>query len=126
MLHSQVPIKVNALVDEEIVPLVEALNECEYIATVDSCQSGNGCPAYMYFKYTGCPENEPDFFFQFVKTLSSHIVGCDDHRFRVEWYYDFLAPMAQLLTSRNNVRSLAVAVSSAVKSLRMSQSSYDM
>jgi hypothetical protein len=37
-LHAEIPIKVNAWVDEGVAPLVAALNELENVVTVASCE----------------------------------------------------------------------------------------
>lgn len=41
----------NALVDESIAPLVEALNSIDGVVTFDSCQQGVEGEAYIYFTY---------------------------------------------------------------------------
>lgn len=40
--HREIPVKVNAFVDEGIAPLVVALNEFGGVVTVDSCEGRDG------------------------------------------------------------------------------------
>lgn len=53
--HKEKRIKVNAWVDEGVVPLVEALNLFPDVFTVDSCESKKG-EAYVMFLWRG-PQN---------------------------------------------------------------------
>jgi len=48
-MHKTVRVKVNAWVDEDVAPLVLALNEFPNVWTLDSCQGENGKHAYVYF-----------------------------------------------------------------------------
>lgn len=48
--HAQVPVKVNAMVDEGIAQLVEALSAVPGLVTLESCQGGNGRDAYVIFR----------------------------------------------------------------------------
>lgn len=50
MSHKQVWLKVNAMCDEGVAPLVAALNEIAGLVTLDSCQGDEG-RAYVYFTY---------------------------------------------------------------------------
>lgn len=47
--HTQVPVKVNAWVDEGIAPLVEALCEHPDVVTYSSCEGHDGETADIYF-----------------------------------------------------------------------------
>ncbi len=49
--HRQVWVKVNAHVDEGIAGLITALSEFPALQTLESCQGGNGEPAYVCFGY---------------------------------------------------------------------------
>ena len=51
MSHKQVMIKVNAECDEEIVPIVLALNEIDGVITLESCQRGIYGEACVFFTY---------------------------------------------------------------------------
>ena len=48
--HKEVPVKVNALVDEGVADLVEALSEVPELVTLESCQGGSGQDAYVFFR----------------------------------------------------------------------------
>ena len=48
--HEQVMIRINALCDRGIAPLVGALNEIDGVITVDSCENG-AWGAYVFFHY---------------------------------------------------------------------------
>ena len=40
-MHTEIPVKVTAWIDEGVAPLVEALNEFPQVVTLDSCQGGD-------------------------------------------------------------------------------------
>lgn len=48
--HKEVPVKVNAFVDEGIAILVEALSDIPGLVTIESCQGGGGRDAYVFFR----------------------------------------------------------------------------
>jgi hypothetical protein len=49
--HREIPVKVNALVDEGVAPLVEALSEIDDLITIESCQGDRGQQdAYVIFR----------------------------------------------------------------------------
>ena len=50
--HREVPVKVNAWVDEGIADLVSALSEIEGLVTLESCQGDkDGNDAFVVFRY---------------------------------------------------------------------------
>ena len=50
--HREVPVKVNAWVDEGVVDLVSALSEIDGLVTIESCQGAEGMrPAFVIFRY---------------------------------------------------------------------------
>jgi hypothetical protein len=52
--HREVPVKVNAWVDEGIADLVSALSEINGLVTLESCQGDTGGrPAFVIFQYGG-------------------------------------------------------------------------
>lgn len=87
--HVEVPIKVTALVDEDIAPLVLALNSWEGILTVCSCQGRTDQSAYVYFNHAKGIHS----LFSVVKSLanglSRYIPGKDEPRngytLKIEW-----------------------------------------
>jgi hypothetical protein len=50
--HREVPIKVNAWVDEGIADLVRALSDVPGLVTMESCQGGDGQDAFVIFRMT--------------------------------------------------------------------------
>ena len=50
-VHVETFVKVNARADEGIAPLVAALSEFEQLETVESCQGGNGHPAFVILRH---------------------------------------------------------------------------
>jgi len=114
MNHSQTNIKVNALADNKIAPLVVALNRIGNIFTIDSCEGSQDEPAYVYFKYGSSPQSLAVFCSILAEKLNAHIKGSNDYALRVEWNYDFSTNMAVLVTSQDNIPKLTQAVDSVV------------
>ena len=48
--HKELPVKVNAFVDEGIADLVRALSDVPSLVTMESCQGGDGQDAYVFFR----------------------------------------------------------------------------
>lgn len=114
MIHSTKPVKVNAWVDKEIAPVVQALNKFTEIITVDSCQGGDGQNAYVHFI---CNSND-DALYHFVKDtsrmLSQNISCSDGFCLRIEWVAGSDYPMATLSMEPNMIGPLSKAMESAV------------
>ncbi len=55
--HRDVPVKVNAWVDEGIADLVSALSEFDGIVTLESCQGGSQSGAWVCFRYGSSRHN---------------------------------------------------------------------
>lgn len=105
-MHSEIPIKVTAWVDEGIVPLVAALNEFDGVITVDSCEADERGEAYVYFKVRG----EPDATVLFAARLAHALAGngiVSEYCLRVEWIDGSDEPMAQIVTAPALVKTLA-------------------
>ena len=49
--HKQIRIKVNTECDEDISPIVLALNSIDGVITLDSCQQGVYGESYVFFSY---------------------------------------------------------------------------
>jgi hypothetical protein len=122
MGHREVPIKVNAWVDEGIAPLVAALNEFEGLQTVESCQGAHGRLAYVYFKYRGRSMDALVFVDALANALSKGSRSQYDHTVRIEWTDDNPEPMAQILVAPQFVDQIASALSSIAKAFRRSGS----
>jgi hypothetical protein len=110
VLHVEIPVKVNAWVDENIAPLVVALNSFHHIQTVDSCQGGEDRPAHVMFRYVG--KGGARFFYAFGKQLSEKAAKTCSYDFRLQWLTGNEEPLAELWTEPSNVRPLATAISS--------------
>jgi hypothetical protein len=83
--HKGIVVKVNAVVDEGIAPLVLALNEIPCVYTIDSCQGRQDKPAYVYFRYLGREEREPSFFADLAKAMARRCGREILYRIRLEW-----------------------------------------
>ena len=116
-MHTEIPIKVNAWVDEGIAPVVEALNACSEVMTLDSCQGEEDFCAYVYFKHVGSQEQQSRFFFDLADALSREPDRCG-FDLRLEWLAGNAEPMAQICTNHAHVDRLASVLTSAFTSLR--------
>ena len=107
--------KVNALVDEGIAPLVEALNQLDGVITLDSCQASppaNAGEAYVYFTYPGDWMNLA----RFLSDLSEHLRSlklCCGYSVRLEWFGSNDQPRAQLVVHPEHVGDIASALLNA-------------
>lgn len=101
-------IKINALVDKDIVPLVQALNSFDCVLTVDSCQGDNNNAAYVYFVYAGEHENEVRFFYWLANELRKK-TKCD-YEFTISWLSENKNAMAKLLTQPQHINSLSMVI----------------
>ncbi len=118
-MHRQVPIKVNALVDEGIAPLVTALSRLAPVLTLDSCQGGDGAPAYVYFGYSGPEENELTFFYRLAKAIAGQPHREPFFTLNLEWRSGNQRPLASLQCPPEAIAHLARALRVAVSDGRM-------
>lgn len=109
--HKEIPVKVNAWVDEGIAPLVEALSRYENVWTLASCeddQSEARRGAYVMFAYEG------DGAAQFADDLASRV-----HQtavLEVEWQLgEDQPPVLTLSCPPSQVREVARALRSAAE-----------
>jgi hypothetical protein len=80
--HLEVPIKVNAWVDERLAPVVEALNASPMVETFSSCQ-GDG---HVYFHVRGEPWELFCFVAGLARTLEEEVSdNCCGFKLRLEW-----------------------------------------
>lgn len=107
--HTEIPVKVNAWVDEGIAPLVEALSEFEKVWTLASCendQSEARRGAYVMFAYEG--EGAASF----ADSLASKIREAGI--LEVEWRLgEDQPPVLTLSCAPDRVRPLAQALSAS-------------
>jgi hypothetical protein len=108
--HRQVAISGGLLVDEHIAPLVDVLRRFEKVQTVDSCEGYDDAPCYVYFTYQG----DAQAFMLFVNELSiklrARLDSCCDYKLRMEWLAGSESPMAELISRRGYVNTLADAL----------------
>jgi hypothetical protein len=108
-MHREIPVKVNAWVDEGIAPLVVALNEHERIWTLDSCQSDEALGAYVMFAFEGAA-GQVD---QFASGLARGFEGSSFYRLEIDQQAGEDDPVLTLSCPPDRVRELARAVSAA-------------
>ena len=80
--HLEVPVKVNAWVDEGIAPLVSALNDFPRVFTVASCESDDEWGAYVMFSYCGSSREAACFASDLGTALGSL---APEFQLQVEW-----------------------------------------
>ena len=125
MAHDTIPIKVNAWVDKDIAPLVEAISVFPQIVTVDSCQGGSDEKAYVHFV---C-ESDEDVLHALVRSLSramnTLLPTADAARVQIEWVAGSDYPMATLVVEPKLIGSLTEVVRSVANSDHTTASSCD-
>ena len=112
MSHTQVPVKVNALADEEIAPLVEALSAIGGLVTIESCQSSAEGQAFVYFAY-GQTWQELGEMADRLASMLRPLELCCGYSVMIEWFGSNDQPRAQLLTKPEHVAEIAAAIQSA-------------
>ena len=117
MRHTEIPIKVNAWVDQGIAPLVNALNLSDEIITLDSCEGADNTRAHVYFSCYRGADALLDVVRELAKGLSDRLDGDDGYCFRIEWAAGSREPIAALLVSRNHITTVAQAVEAALPSV---------
>lgn len=116
MIHEQVFVKVNALVDRGVRPLVAALNELPGVLTATSCEGDAGQDAYAAFTYgAGWWELA-----EFVHCLSASLAADNrlascSYSLSIEWYAGGDTPLAYLRLPRQHVETVAASIDSATK-----------
>ena len=101
MTHNQVWVKVNALSDEGIAPLVSALNEIHGVITLDSCQEG-AWGAYVFFTYGQDWRQLACLLQEMSSCLSNLRLPCG-YRFLMEWQGSNDKPRAELQMESEHV-----------------------
>jgi hypothetical protein len=119
-MHTEIPVKVNAWVDEGVAPLILALNEFADLVTLDSCQGDQDRPAYVYFRHRGTAAETVQLVTRLAEALYAAAAGCD-YTFRVEWLAGGNEPMAELMTSPHSIGQPATALGEVVSAFRKTQ-----
>lgn len=92
--HREVPVKVNAWVDEGVADLVTALSEFDGIVTLESCQGDIQSGAWICFRYGSFQDNA-------WRELADFVLG-------------FLGPkLAEEIGDRANVRVQVTSIGAA-------------
>ncbi len=108
--HPQVPVKVNALCDSGIAPLVLALNEIEGLRTLDSCECNDFGRANIFFEYGDDWREIADLLQTISTSLREQNIRCDAI-LSLEWCGNNDWPRAQMSVHPEHVAMLAEAIS---------------
>lgn len=109
--HGQVVVKVNAEVDEQVAPLVRALNEFDGILTVDSCQGNARRMAYVYFTRSGASRDLLLFVDDLAARLNARLAAREnEYEIRAEWTAGTEKPLAVLRSRPDYIDVLADAL----------------
>lgn len=120
-MHREIPVKVNALVDKGIAPLVEVLSRMDRVLTLDSCQGGRDSQSYVYFGYRGPQKRELEFFYRLAKAIAQQPHREPFFTLKLEWRSGNERPLAKLQCSPEVVPRLAKILRSVVSNDRMIQ-----
>lgn len=106
--HAEVPVKVNAWVDEGVEPLVIALNDYACVFTADSCEGDNERGAYVLFSYRGNRRMAA----RFATDLGAALAGlAPEFLLQAEWRPGSEGePLLALTCPRDHVHRLAEAL----------------
>ena len=118
MEHKQDSIKVNAWVDEGILPLVEVLNQFPEVMTVDSCQGEDKERfAHVYFHYCGPEGNTYSFVQGLSIAMGKHVPADNEYLIRLEWMAGGEKPLIMLTMQPEFIKPLAEALTKKVHGL---------
>lgn len=107
--HRQVITKVNALVDEGIAPLVEALSQLVGVLTLDSCEGSSDRPAQVYFTYGADWHQLGELVQRLARSLREGDFCCD-YSLSLEWFGSNDRPRALLTVPKERVAEVATAL----------------
>jgi hypothetical protein len=108
-MHREVPVKVNAWVDEGIVPMVEALNEFENVWTAASCENDQSAMALGAYVMFSCQCKSADAA-SFAADLATGLGESVPFRLEVEWRAGNRGPLLTISCPPTSVSDLASAV----------------
>jgi len=119
--HPEVPVKVNALVDAGIAPLVLALSKLP-VWTLDSCQGrkqdGKDIPAHVYFRYMGSATREALFVACLASAMGRRCQEESLYRLQLEWNAGE-SPLGIIECSPGSIERVARLVRAASNDARM-------
>lgn len=109
--HTEIPIKVNAWVDEGVAPLVSALNGFERVWTAASCENapdGSLAPygAYVMFSYQGSGVEAAQFGARLAASLGNATPFC----LQTDWRAGNDEPVLTISCPPDQVLGLAAAL----------------
>jgi hypothetical protein len=113
MGHKEAPLKVNAYVDEGVLPLVAALNEFPNIITLSSCEGDGQQKAFVAFAVANADWKETGDFLAYLSSKLREVPGlCDESAFSLslDWYAGGDTPSAYIRVPRHCVERLAHAI----------------
>lgn len=104
MPHTEVPVRVNAWVDQGVAELVAALNDLPGVLTLDSCECGADGDAYVFFTTHGS-----DALLDAAEQVSQALKGAEDCEavVAVEWWYGSDTPTGRLRCRPADVPAVA-------------------
>jgi hypothetical protein len=119
--HREVAVKVNAMVDAGIAPLVLALSELP-VWTLDSCQGRKDHlkdkPAHVYFRYQGNPAHEPLFIACLASAMGQRCQEESLYRLQMEWTGGE-SPLGIIECSPTTIEQVAALIRAASSDARM-------
>lgn len=108
--HKEMPVKVNAFVDEGVVPLVVALNSISGVVTLDSCErDAITGEASVYFQYGTRWQNLANLVEALSRALRSLNLCCG-FSVSLEWFGSNDRPRAHLSVRPEHVADVAAAI----------------
>jgi hypothetical protein len=106
-VHTEVPVKVTAWVDEGVAPLVAALAAVsDDLITVESCQGSATQPAVVWFTSHGPSDGLIRLVQSVAEVLSSRLPS-SPVVLRLEWCAGAEQPLAQLTVEHDHIGTVA-------------------
>jgi hypothetical protein len=114
--HREVPVKVNAWVDEGIADLVAALSEVDGLVTLESCQGNPGTnDAFVYFRLGNWRQSGEFLFEKLLTVLPPDLLAVTSLRLSA---YDTDIPLASITIEPCAVPALTQCVRDVSASIR--------
>ncbi len=111
--HREIPIKVNAWIDEGVAALVSALNDFEQVETVGSCEGYPHQDSHVLFHVRGGSQGAA----LFAASLGGMLGDEAPYLLQAEWRAGNSEPLLTLSCPRDSVPNLASAVDAAHRRL---------
>ena len=109
-MHIEIPIKVNAYVDEGIAPLVEALNGFLGVVTLDSCEGSGDSHGYVHFAIRGDSTGTFSFVQHLSDALGRQLPSSSEYSVYIEWGDEAERPIGRIIVKQGCVEMLAKAL----------------